>query len=383
LLRCGLPACESEWLRLSSALAGLSGDMFASSLRLCLALCLLSAAGLLYAAGQGVEVIDDAGSHLRLAQPAKRIISLAPHLTETLFAAGAGERVVGSVEYSDYPPVGGSDRSGRQYSQIDLERVIARSSPDLIIGWQSGNAAAHLDKLRALGFPVYVSQPDRIDDVASEIERLGVLAGSTKAVAERCRGQLSPNAWPRCRSATASGPLVRTFYQIWKATPDDRRRQADHLRRHPPVRRRERLRQLETMAPTVTVEAVLAANPEAIVASGMNEARPEWLDDWKRWTSIKAVARNNLFFVPPELIQRHTPRLLDGAERSASISKRRAAVGRESERLLLVLNALNAPDDRHELHHLLFRAVHLLWRLPAPAYRLPEHRNGRSPLRPR
>jgi iron complex transport system substrate-binding protein len=69
------------------------------------------------------------------------------------------------------------------------------------------------------------------------------------------------------------------------------------------------------MAPTVTVEAVIAANPEAIVASGMGESRPEWLDDWRRWTSVTAVARDNLFFVPPELIQRHTPRLLDGAER--------------------------------------------------------------------
>jgi iron complex transport system substrate-binding protein len=69
------------------------------------------------------------------------------------------------------------------------------------------------------------------------------------------------------------------------------------------------------MAPTVTVEAVIAANPEAIIASGMGESRPEWLDDWKRWTSITAVARDNLFFVQPELIQRHTPRLLDGAER--------------------------------------------------------------------
>ncbi len=73
--------------------------------------------------------------------------------------------------------------------------------------------------------------------------------------------------------------------------------------------------ELTTMVPTVTVEAVIATNPETIVASGMGNSRPEWLDDWKRWTSVTAVARDNLFFVPPELIQRHTPRLLDGTER--------------------------------------------------------------------
>ena len=73
--------------------------------------------------------------------------------------------------------------------------------------------------------------------------------------------------------------------------------------------------QLPILAPTVTVEAVIAANPEAIVASGMGEGRPEWLDDWRRWHTLQAVTKDNLYFVPPELIQRHTPRILDGAER--------------------------------------------------------------------
>ena len=72
--------------------------------------------------------------------------------------------------------------------------------------------------------------------------------------------------------------------------------------------------QLPVLAPTVSVEGVIAANPEAIIASGMDEARPEWLDDWKRWGTMRAVASGNLYFVPPDLIQRHTPRILDGAE---------------------------------------------------------------------
>ena len=72
--------------------------------------------------------------------------------------------------------------------------------------------------------------------------------------------------------------------------------------------------QLNQMAPTVTVESVLAVNPEVIIASGMGEARPEWLDDWRRWVQLTAVAHDNLYFIPPDQIQRHTPRLLDGAE---------------------------------------------------------------------
>ena len=72
--------------------------------------------------------------------------------------------------------------------------------------------------------------------------------------------------------------------------------------------------QLTQLAPTINVEAVIAADPEVIVASGMDEARPEWLEDWRRWPELRAVQRANLFFVPPDLLQRHTPRVLDGAE---------------------------------------------------------------------
>jgi iron complex transport system substrate-binding protein len=71
---------------------------------------------------------------------------------------------------------------------------------------------------------------------------------------------------------------------------------------------------LAQLAPTVSVEAVLAANPEVVVASGMDAARPEWLDQWARWPRLTAAARGNLFFIDPDLMQRHTPRILDGAE---------------------------------------------------------------------
>ena len=69
------------------------------------------------------------------------------------------------------------------------------------------------------------------------------------------------------------------------------------------------------MAPTVSVEAVLEADPEAIVATGMGDAKPEWLKDWDKWTQMTAVKRNNLFHINPDIMQRHTPRILDGAEK--------------------------------------------------------------------
>ncbi len=117
------------------------------------------------------------------------------------------------------------------------------------------------------------------------------------------------------RKQYAQRPVVDVFYQIWKQplmTINDQQIISDaiHL-----CGGRNVFGSLLVLAPTVTVEAVLAANPEAIVASGMGDERPEWLDDWRRWNSLTAVARDNLYFIPPQEIQRHTPRLLDGAEK--------------------------------------------------------------------
>lgn len=270
---------------------------------------LLLAAG---AAAAQVAVVDDSAASVRLAQPARRIVTLAPHLVETLYAAGAGDKLVGTVEFSNYPEAAKKKARVGSYSQLDLEAVVALK-PDLIIAWHSGNAPAHIDRLRALGFTVYVSQPNRIEDVAAEIERLAILAGTGavgKAAAARFRERFAG-----LQKRYAARPPVRTFYEIWKQplmTVGGPQIISSVIRL---CGGENVFGNLETLAPTVTVEAVIAANPEAIVASGMDEARPQWLDDWKRWTSIAAVARDNLFFVPPDQIQRHTPRLLDGAER--------------------------------------------------------------------
>jgi len=263
-------------------------------------------------AGAEVLVKDDTGATVSLAQPARRIVTLAPHLVETLFAAGAGEKLVGTVQFSNYPEEAKKIARIGSYESVDLETVVALK-PDLIIAWLSGNSPANIEKLRGLGFPVYVSQVDRIEDVASEIERFGVLAG-TSAVGNAAAGRFRQR-FAALQERYSKRPPVRTFYQIWKQplmTVGGKQIISSVIRL---CGGENVFEKLEMLAPTVTVEAVIAANPEAIVASGMDESRPEWLDDWKRWTSINAVARDNLFFVHPDLIQRHTPRLLDGAER--------------------------------------------------------------------
>ena len=259
-----------------------------------------------------IVVKDDTGQEVRLKAPAKRIVALAPHIAESIFAAGAGDKLVGTVDYSDYPPEAKKVQRVGGYSRVDLEAVAALK-PDLVLAWESGNNMPQMSKLRALGLTVYVQQPNTIDNVANQIERLGQLAGSeasANAVAERFRQRLE-----KLRSANAGKPKVRVFYQIWK-TPlmtvggpqiiSDAIKLCggDNVFGH-----------LKQMAPSVSVEAVLEANPEAIIATGMGDAKPEWLHDWDKWRKLTAVQRDNLFHINPDIMQRHTPRILDGTEK--------------------------------------------------------------------
>lgn len=259
-----------------------------------------------------IRVTDDAGRSVVLPQPARRIVSLAPHVTELLYAAGAGAQVVGAVSYSDYPEAAKALPRVGGYSSVDLEAVAALK-PDLVIAWKSGNRNAHLDRLTALGVPVYVNEPRHLDDVATSLRALGQLAG-TSAAAEQAATRFAQRR-DELRGRYAQRPRVRMFYQIWNQplmTVNGEHLISDMIRL---CGGDNVFATLPQLAPNIGVEAVLAANPEVIVASGMGESRPEWLDQWKRWPALAANAAGNLFFIPPEIVQRHTPRILDGAQR--------------------------------------------------------------------
>ncbi len=262
-------------------------------------------------ASAAVTATDDTGAEVTLRSSASRIVSLSPHITELLFAAGAGARIIGTVDYSDYPPPAKRIARVGGYTQLDLETIVALK-PDLVIAWESGNPPAAVAKLRALGIPVFINQPDRILDVARSIEQFGRLAG-TSQVADPAAAEFRARYQKLARYANR--PKLRVFYEIWKEplmTINGKQIISDAIRL---CGGENVFADLPVLAPKVTVESVLAANPEVIVASGMGESRPEWLDEWRRWPQLAAVARDNLYFVPPELIQRHTPRVLDGTER--------------------------------------------------------------------
>jgi iron complex transport system substrate-binding protein len=270
--------------------------------------CLLFCFGV--AAHAEIVVKDDTGIEVHLKQPAQRIIALAPHIAETLMAAGAGNRLVGTVQYSNYPEAVKKIPQIGGYERLDMEAILVLK-PDLVIGWESGNSPAHIEKIRRLGIPVYITQPNRIEDIASDLERYGRLMGNQDgahaAAAFRTRLQ-------GLRERYSNQPEISVFYEVWNAplmTIGGPQIISDVIRL---CGGRNVFDQLGQMSPKVTVEAVLAARPEVIIASGMGESRPDWLDDWRKWHGLTAVAHDNLYFIPPDIIQRQTPRLLDGAE---------------------------------------------------------------------
>jgi iron complex transport system substrate-binding protein len=258
-----------------------------------------------------IAVTDDRGERVALAQPARRIVSLAPHATELLFAAGAGAQVVGAVEYSDYPLPARAIRRVGDHVRPDLETILALRA-ELAVGWASGNPPEVLQRLKALGVPVFASEIGALPGIAAAIEKLGMLAG-TETTAARAAAQYRERL-ARLRGRYGGRAEVSVFYAIWNRplqTVNDAHLISDVVRL---CGGRNVFGRLSALAPVVNAEDVVRADPEAIFASGSGEDHPAWLEEWKRWPRMTAVARGNLYAVPPGLIQRATPRVLDGAD---------------------------------------------------------------------
>ncbi len=263
------------------------------------------------AAHADIAELDDNGHTVALARPAQRIVSLAPHITELLFAAGAGTRIVGTIEYSDYPEAANRIPRIGSSAGIDLEALLALR-PDLVVAWKSGNPARQVERLRELGLPVFVSEPRKLDDVAASIERLGRLAGTdttARRAAHDFRAQLES-----LRKHYGGRPPVTVFYQVLDPmliTVNGKHMVSDILRL---CGGENVFAGLPILASRVEVEAVLAADPEAIIAGGTDHVWQDWRARWRSWTTLRAVRHDNLFFVPVDVIHRHGPRLLQGAE---------------------------------------------------------------------
>ncbi|MBF0448147.1 MAG: cobalamin-binding protein [Magnetococcales bacterium] len=262
-------------------------------------------------AAEGIVVQDVRGRTVRIDKPAQRIVSLSPHATEMLFAAQAGSRIVGTVDFSNHPPAARSIVRVGGYHQLDLEKIYGLK-PDLIIAWAGGNARHEVQSLMDLHIPVFVSEPHRVMDILTEIEKISQLTGTR----ERTGPVLDQLArrWSDLKKEPDRHRPIRVFYQLWNAPMMTVNRQhiiSDLIRQ---CGGENIFSELPALIPKIGQEAVIEADPDVIIASGMSQERPEWLDQWRQWSALQAVRSKQLFFIPPDLIQRHSPRILEGAQ---------------------------------------------------------------------
>ncbi|MEO8974610.1 MAG: cobalamin-binding protein [Casimicrobiaceae bacterium] len=256
----------------------------------------------------GVVAVDDAGNRIALAAPARRIVALAPHATELLFAAGAGNAVVGVVAGSNFPPQASRITSVGDANAVDLERIVALQ-PDLVVTWPY-TTSAQLDAIRLHGIAVFTSDPKSIDGIAQDIERLGQLAGTSAVAATAAAAFRASIDVARVRARPA-GP-ERVFYEIW-GDPIYTIGGAHLISEAIALCGGHNVFAGSAIAaPVVSVEAVIAARPQVIVAGADDAQRPAWLDAWKRWPQIPAVRDARLRVVDANLLHRAGPRFARG-----------------------------------------------------------------------
>jgi iron complex transport system substrate-binding protein len=257
-----------------------------------------------------ITVQDFAGREVTLEQPAERIVALAPHIVENLFSAGAGDRLVGVVSYSNFPEEAKEIPEVGTYNAFSLEQILVLK-PDLVVMWGSGTGMQTLSRLESLNIPVYVSELRRLSDVPQSIRRLSHLAG-TENVGE-AQARHIENELESLHSRYGKKRSLSVFYQIWNDPLQTVN--GEHLISEviSLCGGHNVFGDASTLAPRISIESVLLRDPDAIVASGMGEARPEWLDQWRDYPSLTAVAGEALLFVNPDHVQRPTARILLGA----------------------------------------------------------------------
>jgi iron complex transport system substrate-binding protein len=265
-------------------------------------LCLLLALPVQAAA---ISLVDDSGQTLEFSRPPQRIISLTPHLTELLFAVGAGAQVVGVDSASDYPQAARALPQVGDYSRINFERILALK-PDLVLVWVGGNRAVDIHALQSMGIPVLHTQATRLDDVARLLRLVGQASGHTGAGEAAARDFSVRLA---ALQVYARRPPLKVFYQVWDRplmTVGGTHWISDALT---VCGARNVFADLRGLSPVVSLEAVLKREP-ALIVSGSDA--PDMRRQWQRFAGLPAVKNQGFVRVDADRLHRLTPRLLEG-----------------------------------------------------------------------
>jgi iron complex transport system substrate-binding protein len=257
---------------------------------------------------QAFDIVDDAGQTLHFDAPVARVVALSPHLTELLFAIGAGGQIAATVRGSDYPAAAAALPQIGDAAGLDFERIVA-IQPDLVLAWSSGNRSVDIARLRELGLRVLELEPRRLEDISRHLRLLGRITDRTvqaQAVALDFQQRVAA-----LQARYADRPRLSVLFEIWHQPLFTVNR--DHI-----ISRVLELcggvnifGALPRLAQEISIEQVLAVDPDVIVVG--SEATDAGPGNWAAFPWLLAVRDGNVFAVSADAITRQTPRLADAA----------------------------------------------------------------------
>ncbi|MFY8274167.1 cobalamin-binding protein [Pseudoalteromonas sp. SSDWG2] len=245
-------------------------------------------------------------------QPEQRIIALSPHLVENLYAIGAGDDIVATVDYANHPEQAQQIMRIGGHQGIQLEKVLALK-PTLVVAWQGGNKAADIEALQRLGIPLYVSKIESLEDISAELRALGHLT-HRQSDAEHLAAQFDARlARLQQQYDKAAAMRPKVFYQLWP-TP------------MMTVSNNTLIGKVITLCggdnvfadnvtdyPQISLEHVVLTEPDVIIVTSAQQAQ-QASHDWQQWQSIPAVKYGAIHAIDADVLHRYSTRILNGVQ---------------------------------------------------------------------
>lgn len=238
-----------------------------------------------------------------------RIVALAPHIVENLYAIGAGDLIVGTLDYADYPQEATKIERIGGYNGISIEKLLMLK-PDMVIAWKSGNQAEDLAQIKRLGIELYLSDPSSIEGVASEILKLGQITGhieQSKQVAETFTAKLNA-----IKVTQKDKTMLTGFYQLWPEPMMTVSKNTWINQLIETCQVTNVFANSDTDYPQISIENVIVTKPQVIIIPDEKSKRVMPTVNWQQWPEIPAVKYEQFISVNADLLHRFTPRMLDG-----------------------------------------------------------------------